>query len=549
MWKRRFKFMLPSIMMLVLCVGVLAVGVFAALSPTENKVAGKITINATNSPVTTKVYKEGEDGNKVFIKQMESRKGDTLDLSEEDFEFDTEGANKPNEVEPVVLYVEFSTTVAENLVVDTRTIQYYDGKTESNETISNLATVTKFHTYEITDTNTNLACFNKDHSYEIKCTFRLGDFVDEQTTIFFDMTFNICKASDYEGDGIDGVDYLYFGEYPQSEVTTTGSAADGTLALASNGEIKLTRDPNGAVFAAYEVQNSEENATGNAIYLGSDGNRYVEIYDGGASKYYLIEPLKWRILAHEKDGEDYSNTLLMCDVIIEQVQFYSGTGNRTINGQTIYANNYEHSTLRSYLNNTFYNNAFNSLQQQLVKIMDIDNSWETIGTTDEDNKFVCNDILANNGTGDPVFALSFADLVNENYRFEHNTGLYNDSGTYFYYASESLTRLFSASGYAKATGVSTYDLEYINQEAESYYFNDLLEYLMYDDGYDFDEEFARKYIQFLEKNENCGGFYTRSPHPTGDVWDVSNFGIIYEWGVSENSSFDGAVPALRISLK
>ena len=106
---RRFGLMLPSIMMLVLCVGVLAVGVFAALSPTENKVAGKITINATNSPVTTRVYRTDENGDKVSepIAEMESRKGDTLDISAEVFEFDTEGANKVSEVEPVILYVEF----------------------------------------------------------------------------------------------------------------------------------------------------------------------------------------------------------------------------------------------------------------------------------------------------------------------------------------------------------------------------------------------------------------------------------------------------------
>ena len=503
--------MLPSIMMLVLCVGVLAVGVYAALSPTENKVAGKITINATNSPVTTKVYKEGEDGNKVFIKQMESRKGDTLDISAEVFEFNTEKANKVNEVEPVVLYVEFSTTVAENLVVDTPTIQYFDGKTQSEETISNLATVTKFHTYTLNDAGTGFACFNKDHGYEIKCTFRLGDFVDEATTIFFDMTFNICKASDYEGDGIDGVDYLKFGEYPQSE------AKEG---------VTFTRDPNGAVFAAYEVQSSEENATGNAIYNGSDGNRYVEVKYAYATvvdeygdrdvwqtedtKYFLIEPLKWRILNQElDDGGNYSNTLLMCDVIVEHVQYQNGNyyddvkeyGTKAeyyvmgeddkplnVNGAYIYANNYEYSDLRYYLKNTFFNNAFSALQQQLVKIMDVKNGVETIGTdlSAEDCLYECNDILAEDG-GDPVFALSRADLNNIN----------NDE------------KIISVSGYATATGA----------------------------------------LSDSNMDGNFGYWWGRSPDDTCSDMAVT----VHSDGFVENNYLDfgwpGALPALRISLK
>ena len=46
---------LPSLLMLVLCFGVLAVGIYA-LTPTQNAISGTITVNTANSPVKIQTY-------------------------------------------------------------------------------------------------------------------------------------------------------------------------------------------------------------------------------------------------------------------------------------------------------------------------------------------------------------------------------------------------------------------------------------------------------------------------------------------------------------
>lgn len=82
-------------------------------------------------------------------------------------------------------------------------------------------------------------------------------------------------------------------------------------------------------------------------------NGYIE-YDGKeyymmAKKYYLVEPLKWKIL-EEKNGI-YK---IITEDIISQTEFalarYNQINGRTINGKCIHINNYEYSNVRAFLN-------------------------------------------------------------------------------------------------------------------------------------------------------------------------------------------------------
>ena len=72
----------------------------------------------------------------------------------------------------------------------------------------------------------------------------------------------------------------------------------------------------------------------------------------------------------------------------------------------------------------------------------------TIGTTATSSEYVCDDILAVNGEGDAVFALSFADVTNPNYGFDGDTTV---SGTTLK-APNSATRVVQATAFAVATG-------------------------------------------------------------------------------------------------
>ena len=91
--------LLPTILMLVLCVGVLAVGVFA-ITPTKNTISGTITVNASNPEVKISAYKYGADGNMLetpFIPETAVRSGINLNLGS-DLAFDISGVNTDAEL-------------------------------------------------------------------------------------------------------------------------------------------------------------------------------------------------------------------------------------------------------------------------------------------------------------------------------------------------------------------------------------------------------------------------------------------------------------------
>ena len=93
---------LPSILMLVLCVGVLAIGVFA-LAPTQNTISGTITINAANSPVEITMNIKNKAGGDLIGTPKTIRGGHTFTLG--DLAFDADEANEVYEVKDI--FIEF----------------------------------------------------------------------------------------------------------------------------------------------------------------------------------------------------------------------------------------------------------------------------------------------------------------------------------------------------------------------------------------------------------------------------------------------------------
>ena len=397
--------LLPSILMLVLCVGVLAVGVFA-ITPTKNTITGTITINATNADVTMTAYKDSISG--TNLGSITARAGDDLDIG--NLEFSMENVNTVENVNPVVIVVVFTTSSTENLVIETKNTESFDGLTTdgTNTVVNNVVSATKTHTAGLTDTETNLPAFNKTNSYQITCSIKLNRLPNQQLQVPLKLKFNIYKASEYTAyttEVVDGKTYYTFGSFPQSQADTTGLTLIDT----------------------YTNHMAYDDATGgvayNDIYQDQNGNEYVKL----SNNYYKVEPLKWRQLT-TSDG----TAMLLCENIVERVQFYTSSENRTINGQTIYANNYEHSTQRSYLNNTFYNSAFNNLEMSLIPKTVVDNSASTTSSTS--NSYACTN------TNDYVFALSYQDLLNASYGFSTST-------------SGSDTRVKQTTAYSVSTGV------------------------------------------------------------------------------------------------
>ena len=209
---------------------------------------------------------------------------------------------------------------------------------------------------------------------------------------------DICTVCGGMNHGHGEYEYVYFGEYPQSvkaaDVTITDTTDDRGYYLGSDGYYyaKVTAYPNGM----YKFSNGET-ITNQGVY------------------YFKVEPIRWRVLS-EENGEYF----LLCDSIIErqayQSSYYSvGSFYYTdANGapEGTYANNYEYSGIRAWLNGTFLESAFSVDEQAKILSTVVDNSVESTGYAD--NPFACND------TVDKIFLPSYKEVTSVGYGFSSN---------------------------------------------------------------------------------------------------------------------------------
>ena len=248
----------------------------------------------------------------------------------------------------------------------------------------------------------------------VKNLAEAGDVV----TLYAVWSFKIYGDAVMYRDG----NYIYFGEYPQTikadDITITSITDSRGYYLGSDGYY----------YAAVTA------TPGKAGYTFSTGASVTS----GTVYYFKVESIRWRILS--TDGE---TALILCDSIIAnmayQSDYYENYDNRlhaytTANGAPsgTYANNYEYSAVRKWLNETFYKTAFNDLQKAIIIETEIDNSVASTGYSS--NPYACDD------TKDKVFLLSYAEATNSKYEF----------GPPSYPEDED--RLMLTSDYSRATG-------------------------------------------------------------------------------------------------
>jgi len=129
--------------------------------------------------------------------------------------------------------------------------------------------------------------------------------------------------------------------------------------------------------------------------------------------------------------------LLAEDILIAGIPYYTydwqngESANRTINGKTVYRNNYKYSIIRAYLNgkyetedpqtsNTYKDKgflqcAFLQSSQDLISVTDVDNSADS--TTDAGNNKTKATKYACDNTSDKIFLLSEKEVTNTTYSF------------------------------------------------------------------------------------------------------------------------------------
>ena len=186
--------------------------------------------------------------------------------------------------------------------------------------------------------------------------------------------------------------YILFGQYPQ------------TIKASNVNIISNTPDADG-------------------YYLGSDGERYAKVVadpynsgytfsnnssvTSGNTYYFKVEPIRWRILS-ESNGKAF----IFCDSMLVNHYYHHTSSSTTIDGQTVYANNYANSDIRAWLNDEFYNTAFGDLQQALIQTTEVDNSAQS--TDSSSNRYACEN------TFDKVFLLSYDEITDSKYFASHS---------------------------------------------------------------------------------------------------------------------------------
>lgn len=217
---------------------------------------------------------------------------------------------------------------------------------------------------------------------------------------------------------------VYFGKYPQTEIVDFYRT---TTLLDMAGDYPTSANSGNWTSYNYYLDGEERNYMW-YIDLDLDGEKYRGVYFSNYRSYltsypsnaessyqddhtyyshivfwFKYEPIKWTVIR-----EDGPTAILLCDTIIDSQEFYSRYNNtRLIKEQKVYPNNYEHSSIREWLNNVFFETAFSAGERAIVYSSYVDNSINS--TLSATNKYLCND------TRDRVYLLSHNDILSGEY--------------------------------------------------------------------------------------------------------------------------------------
>ena len=250
-----------------------------------------------------------------------------------------------------------------------------------------------------------------------------------------------CNPTKYTREG----NYIYFGHWPQSCEKDENTIAK-LLEIAGDYP-KYATDSNDNNWLHYEDAANiwYKDITYNGVkyrgiirndvrWIGSTSCRYWYNQNGygGTMYWFRFEPIKWRILTINGNSAFLMSELAL-DLWKPQLNFK--TSDMAISYNTdqgvpegIYANNWEYSFIRKWLNETFYNDVFNDLQKDIIKITLVDNSARSCNPNEypkyfKDGKNQFAEQVKN--TNDKIFLLSVQEVTTKAYGFSKEIG--NDS--------------------------------------------------------------------------------------------------------------------------
>lgn len=237
-------------------------------------------------------------------------------------------------------------------------------------------------------------------------------------------------------------DIVHFGSYPQSKVTDSATiTALNALApawdnwtsygyysgtgnsLAASGYGTMVQGDwmrytdimyNGNKYRGVKFTQFRPRATHYTSYQAGNGNGTNTAYG-----FFKFEPIDWRVL-------DPATGLVMCETIIDSQPYsntiynYGGGTYGYFNCYTNYANDYETSSIRQWLNDDFYNTAFTDSEKKEITTTTLNNDgcYTLNGTTGYEK-------LDSNSTNDKIFLLSYNEVRNSYFGFNSSASAYD----------------------------------------------------------------------------------------------------------------------------
>lgn len=211
---------------------------------------------------------------------------------------------------------------------------------------------------------------------------------------------------------------IYFGTYPQTKVNDVLLIDElnilaGDLPMVNDAkswsEYNYYLDDNLTSFMYYQDIDYDNNGTYDyrGVYFTQFRTSYQEKngYLTNNIYWFSYDPIEWDIL------ETNNNKLLIItNLMIDSQEYYPNPleGQFEHNNGSGYANNYELSEVRKFLNDIFYDTAFSNLQKTLIEKITVDNSVSSI-ESNVNERYVCDD------TNDKIFILSYKE-VNKYYK-------------------------------------------------------------------------------------------------------------------------------------
>lgn len=309
--------------------------------------------------------------------------------------------------------------------------QYLIGEKLDLTGLTVIATYDDESTEEITD-SIQTSGFNslvEDNNQIITITApdnKTATFTVKISDPFYETVHVMTSGTD--GTGGTSKTYVLFGLWPQTVVKT---ADEETLGLNSStekinrGYMEFVKGTDGNYYCLC-TEELDDSATETFNKLTYSDDSTIQRVSANSKRWFKAEPIKWLVATedYDVDGDKGSKTakLLVSELCLtSNIPFYESKENRKINNHLIYANNYEHSQIRAYLNGYSYQGPEN----EVTKWKDNGLLYTAFGKAAQDQiitTYVKNDLLqmtnkdkgglkyydnyACNDTEDKVFLLS-----------------------------------------------------------------------------------------------------------------------------------------------